>query len=257
MQAFKKQTVTHRNGRNQQDMSAEERNRIIEQYLPLIRKIAGYVIRNHAHQLDYGDLVNVGVFGLIQAIKNFDHNYDVNFAGYCKTRIRGAMFDELRRLDWIPRHTRHRIKEVEKVKQEFHLRLNRSPNPTELADELGISLDDLNTRNVITTPPKMFSLNQMVNDESEDSTFTDFLADRNSQTSQEAEEKKDSFGEFIKGLTKTEQLILILYYQEDLNMHQTGLLLGISESRVCQIHSRIIQRLRTKYHHLGSMFKSA
>lgn len=257
MQALKEHTELDSPTQDNQNISDEERNQVIVQYLPLIRKIAGYVIRNHAHRMDYEDLVNVGVFGLIQALKSYDQSYDVHFAGYCKIRIRGAMLDELRRLDWVPRQARRQIKEIQEAKEEFHLRYKRTPDSCELAEELGLSVEKFNSREVVTSPQKMLSLNQMADNESTELDYSDFLADPNSQKSTQAEEVKDSFCEFTKGLTKTEQLVLDLYYQEGLNMRQAGLLLGISESRVCQVHSRAIQQLRVKYQHLDRPNKIA
>lgn len=229
-----------------QNLPTEERNQIIEQYLPLVQKIARNVICNNTHRLEYDDLVNVGVFGLMHAIKNYDLNYDVHFAAYCKIRIRGAMLDELRRQDWVPRHTRQQIKEIQNAEQEYSLQFNRLPEPAEMADKLGISEDTFNSRNSRTSPVKMFPLDQLISNEGGGSGFTDLLADSHTEVPEQQMQKENCLDRFTKGLTKTEQLILILYYQENLNMFQTGVLLGISESRVCQIHSQIIHRLRAK-----------
>lgn len=235
----------------------EERNQIIEQYLPLVRKIAGYVIRNHSHRIDYEDLVNVGVLGLMQALKSYDPTYDVNFAGYCKVRIRGAMLDELRRLDWVPRQKRRQFKEIENAKQEFQQQFNRMPNSDELAEAFDIPENTLTACRYTSHPVKMLSLNELVSYDGQDSDSFEFISNQQCDMPDEKTNQQAALEEFTKGLTKTEQLVLVLYYQEELNMHQTGLLLGISESRVCQIHSRIIARLRTKYQQQRSIWKSA
>lgn len=248
MKTLEDYTKPHCDEPDKQRLSDEERNRIIEQYLPVIQKIAGYVVGNCAHKLDHGDLVNIGVFGLMQAIKNFNPDYHVSFADYCKIRIRGEMLDELRRLNWVPRQIRRDIREVEEAKQKLHLRFNRTPVSEELADELGIPLDALDTRNRMNAYPKIFSLNEMVGHQSDGLEFADVLEDPNSPTPQQTKEARDSFDALLKDLPQTEQLVLFLYYQEELSMYQTGLLLGISESRVCQIHSQAIRQLRTKYH---------
>lgn len=233
--------------KSHRNLPTEERNQLIEQYLPLVKKIASYVIRNHAHRLEHGDLVNVGVFGLMHAIKNYDPDYNIDFSGYCKIRIRGAMLDELRRQDWVPRRTRQQFKEIQNAQREFSLCFNRLPEPVEVADKLGISVSTYNARSVTTIPPKMFSQNQLIGDEEASSDFTEFLDKSHTPTPEQQMEKKNSLDQFTKGLTKIEQLILILYYQENLNMFQTGLLLGISESRVCQVHGQVIERLRAKH----------
>lgn len=231
-----------------QTISDEERNRIIEQHLSLVRKIAGYVIRNCSRKIEYDDLVNIGVFGLIQAIKKYNRNYQVSFEDYCKIRIRGEMLDELRRLNWVPRRAYQQIREVDEAKQRLRLLYNRTPASEELADELGITLDALNTRNLITACPKMYSLNETVNTQSTGVEFADFLEDPNSRTPAQTTDAKDFFGGLLTELPRTERLVLFLYYQENLSMYQAGLLLGISESRICQIHSQAIQQLRGLFH---------
>lgn len=235
----------------------EERNQAIEQYLPLVRKIAGYVIRNNSHRIDYEDLVNIGVLGLMQALENYDPAYDVNFAGYCKARIRGAMLDELRRLDWVPRLKRKQFRDIENAQQEFQQRFNRIPNPDELTEGFDISANTLTTCRYTTRPVKMLSLNGLIGHDDPESDSFDFIASQDCKSSDMKADQQNSLEEFTKGLTKNEQLVLILYYQEELTMHQTGLLLGISESRVCQIHSHIIARLKTRYQQQSSIWESA
>ncbi len=223
----------------------KKRNEMVEQYLPLVRKIAGHVIQNHCHSLDYDDLVTVGVLGLIQAIDNFDSSYNVSFAGYCKIRVRGAMYDELRKLDWVPRHIRKEQKDVEQTKQQLQAQLNRSPDLVEVAEEMKIPAETLHRRQNTMATAKIISLSQG-NHSDGDNDVNDFLPDPKSIEPDQASKNNESLSEFTKGLNRTEALILTLYYQEELTMQQVGILLGISESRVCQIHKQVIENLRTK-----------
>ena len=195
---------------DEQSISDEERNRIIEQYLPLIRKIAGYVLRNCGQTMEHDDLVNIGVFGLMQAIKKFNRHYQVSFEDYCKIRIRGEMLDELRRLNWVPRRAYQKVREVDAAKQRLRLRFDRTPAPEELADELGISLDALHTRNLITACPKVYSLNDTVNHQSAGVEFADFIEDPDSRAPAQTTEAKDLFGELLTELPRTERLVLFL-----------------------------------------------
>lgn len=225
------------------DMDIAERNQMIEQYLPLVKKIAGSVIRNHSHQLDYDDLVTAGVLGLIQAIENYDPGYEVSFAGYCQLRVRGAMYDELQRLDWVPRHVRRQQKEIEQARMRLEGQFNRPPQAREIAEEIEMPLERLRSRQQKNTTAKMVSLSSFVGEDNSDSDLCDVRCDL-----PEADiESDESLNEFTKGLTKMEQLILTLYYKEELNMQQIGMLRGISESRVCQIHSQILKQLRPKF----------
>lgn len=233
-----------------------ERNQLIEQYIPLIRKIAGYVIRNNAHRIDYEDLVNVGVIGLIQSLKTYNTAYDVDLATYCKVRIRGAMLDELRRIDWVPRRKRKQFKEIEAARQEFQQQFNRMPDSKELAEQFDIPANTLSACQNATHPVRMVSLNELISNEDQDSHAWDFIAGRQCESPDE-KSTQNTLDEFTKGLVRTEQLVLILYYQEGLNMYQTGLLLGISESRVCQLHGQIIGRLRNRYQNANGIRQSA
>ena len=231
-------------------MDISERNQTIEQYLPLVKKIAGSVIRNHSHQLDYDDLVTAGVLGLMQAIDNYDPSYEVSFAGYCQLRVRGAMYDELQSLDWVPRHVRRQQKEIEQTKLRLQGQLKRPPRANEIAEEIEIPLDTLESRQKKNHNSRMVSLSHFVGEENSDSD----ISDARSTTPDDLILADESLCEFTKGLTKIEQLILTLYYKEELNMQQIGMLRGVSESRVCQIHSQILKQLKSKFEHRNVAF---
>lgn len=231
---------------NNPETAIDERNEIIEQYLPLIKKIAGRVIQNHYQHLDYEDLVTAGVLGLMQAIQNFNPDYDVSFAGYCKARIRGAMYDELRNLDWIPRHVRRQHNDILKAEQRLKAEFSRTPNTEELAGEIDLSVEELSRWQRKNDVVKIVSLNQLTQDDDGEGSYQDVVEDTRFSDQIIPSEQSEMLREFTRGLTRTEQVILVLYYQEDLTMHQIGKLLGISESRVCQIHSRVIRQIKSR-----------
>lgn len=241
---YQPQPYTGSKNNDQNPVTAEERNEMIERYLPLVRKIASTLYRNHARQVDYEDLVNVGVLGLIQTVKNYNSEYNINFAGYCKARIRGAMLDELRRLDWVSRQKRKQMKEYEIATQQFHLEFNRKPDMTELVETYDISEKTVNACQYHSEPVKILSLNELVRSDCPESEFSNILEDESIRKPFEKIEAEDGLNELTRGLSKIEQLVMILYYREELTMHQTGLLLGISESRVCQIHRAALLQLR-------------
>ncbi len=226
--------------------SYQKRNQIIEQYLPLIKKIACSVIRNHCQSLDYDDLVTAGVLGLMQSIDNYDTSHEVSFAGYCKLRVRGAMYDELRSLDWVPRHIRKEQKNLEQTKQQLQAQLDRSPGLSEIAEQMQIPLKTLHRYENNQASLKTISLFHMNNCEQDESNPGDFLPDPKSIEPNRAEQHRETLLEMIKGLNKTETIVMILYYQEELTMQQIGTLMGISESRICQIHKQTIKHLKLK-----------
>lgn len=229
--------------RDEKPMSIAARNEMIEQYLPLVKKIAGSVIRNHSHQLDYNDLVTAGVLGLIQAIENYDAGYDVSFAGYCQLRVRGAMYDELQRLDWVPRHVRRQQKEIQQAQNRLKSEFNRIPQAREIAEEIEIPLDTLEARQRKNTDAKMIPLSRFTGPDNADWD----IHDERCRLPETPLDEDESLREYTKGLTKIEQLILTLYYKEELNMQQIGLLRGVSESRICQIHSQLLKQLKPKF----------
>ena len=224
----------------------QKRNQIIEQYLPLIKKIAGSIIRNHCHSLDYDDLVTAGVLGLMQSIDHYDVGHEVSFSGYCKLRVRGAMYDELRSLDWVPRHVRKEQKNLEQTKQQLRTQLDRSPGLSEVAEQMEVPLKTLHRYENNQASLKIVSLSNMNNSQHDDIDPGDFLPDPKSVMPNRTEQHQEALLEMTKGLNRIESITLVLYYQEELTMQQIGTLMGISESRICQIHKQAIQRLRAK-----------
>jgi RNA polymerase sigma factor for flagellar operon FliA len=224
------------------------RNILMERYLPLVRYIAERLLAKLPQNIELDDLTSAGIFGLMDAVKGFDLSRGVKFETYCTTRIRGAILDELRSLDWVPRIVRNKANRIDSAWRGLETELGRSPTDPEMAARLEISVQEyeelLNEASAIT----MVSLNEKTNEEQGSKTLRkiDILEDKKG-VDPESEFKRKEVTEFItKGLSKKERLILLLYYYEDLTMREIGATLNLSESRVCQLHSRILFRLKNQ-----------
>lgn len=224
------------------------RNILVERYLPLVRYIAERLLAKLPQNIELEDLTSAGIFGLLDAVKGFDLSRGVKFETYCTTRIRGAILDELRSLDWVPRIVRNKANRIDGAWRQLETELGRSPTDPEMALRLEMSIpeyeDLLNEASAIT----MVSLNEKTKEEQGSKTLRkiDILEDKKG-IDPESELKRKEVTEFItKGLSKKERLILLLYYYEDLTMREIGATLNLSESRVCQLHSRILFRLRNQ-----------
>lgn len=224
------------------------RNRLIERYLPLVKYIAERLLAKLPQNVELDDLTSAGIFGLMDAVKGFDLDRGVKFETYCTTRIRGAILDELRSLDWVPRIVRNKSNRIDSAWRELEAELGRSPTDPEMAQRLDMSIQEyedlLNEASAIT----MVSLNEKTKEEQGSKTLRkiDILEDKKG-VDPEGDLKRKEVTEFItKGLSRKERLILLLYYYEDLTMREIGATLNLSESRVCQLHSRILLRLKNQ-----------
>ncbi|MCS7305101.1 MAG: FliA/WhiG family RNA polymerase sigma factor [Thermoguttaceae bacterium] len=226
----------------------ELRNKLIEIYMPLVRYNAERIWARLPEGVDLEDLVSAGVFGLIDAIEAFDLSRGVKFETYCVPRIRGAMLDELRTMDWVPRLVRSKASKLNEAMQTLEARLGRQPTQQELAEELGISLEELekmiqeaNTVNLISLNKKWYET-----DSYKDVREIDILEDKKGEDPTRRLQKADLMRLVTKGLNRNERLILILYYYEEMTMKEIGATLDLSESRVSQMHSAIVQRLKNQ-----------
>ena len=225
------------------------RNRLVERYMPLVRSRAERVWARLPEGIELDDLISAGTFGLMDAIAAYDLSRGVRFEAFCLPRIQGAMVDELRSMDWVPRMVRSKASKLNEAYKALELQLGRKPSDQEVADKLGIPAEDLHqlyaeTHNVnITSLDKTWS----ENDGSKDVREVDILADRRSEDPTERLAKVDLIRTFTKGLTKTERLIVILYYYEEMTMREIGATLELSESRVSQMHSAIVERIKKMY----------
>ncbi|HSG71455.1 MAG TPA: FliA/WhiG family RNA polymerase sigma factor [Planctomycetaceae bacterium] len=226
------------------------RNRLIEKYLPLVRYNAERVWAKLPDGVDMNDLMSAGVFGLMDAIEAFDLERGVKFETYCVPRIRGAMLDELRTMDWVPRLVRSKASKLEAARKQVEAEVGRPPLPTEIAAKLNITLDEFEKMRADASAVNLVSLNKKwyETDSYKDVREVDILEDARGEDPTGSIQKLDLMKLVTKGLNRNERLIIILYYYEELTMKEIGTTLGLSESRVSQMHSSIVGRLKE---HLG------
>ena len=222
------------------------RNEMIEKHMPLVKKIAASVYSQTTPNVEFDDLVSAGVFGLIDAIRNFDSGRNIEFSKYCRLRIRGAMIDELRHLDWVPRLARQRRNILSRTQIALHSRLNRIPTKAELAAELKMETTEFERLRRDANNTNIVSLAAVAGTHDTEQNVPDIIKNEKSPNPEDELEKKDMKEFIMKGLTNTERYIVHLYYYEELSMHQIGKTLGLTEGRISQIHSKIIEHLRDR-----------
>jgi RNA polymerase sigma factor for flagellar operon FliA len=231
------------------DMSNQElRNRLVEIYLPLVKYNGERIWSRLPEGVELDDLVSAGVFGLMDAIDAFDLSRGVKFETYCVPRIRGAMLDELRTMDWVPRLVRSKASKLNEAIKTLEARLGRQPNEHELAAELNISVEELEKMILDANAVNLISLNKKwyETDSYKDVREIDILEDKKGEDPTRRIQKNDLMRLVTKGLNRNERLIIILYYYEELTMKEIGATLDLSESRVSQMHSSIVQRLQSQ-----------
>ena len=226
------------------------RNRLVERYLPLVQHNARRVWARLPNGVELDDLVSAGVFGLIDAIEAFDIARGVKFETYCVQRIRGAMLDELRANDWVPRTVRSQGTKLAQATAELEVRHGRQPTQQELAEHLELSSKELEKLIRDAHAVGLTSLNnkRYQTDSDKEVGEVDILADKKGEDPTRRVRKNDLMRLVTKGLNRNERLIIILYYYEELTMKEIGETLGLSESRVCQMHSALVLRIQA---HLG------
>ncbi|MCA9115074.1 MAG: FliA/WhiG family RNA polymerase sigma factor [Planctomycetaceae bacterium] len=222
------------------------RNLLIERYLPLVRYNAERVWAKLPEGVDLNDLISAGVFGLMDAIDAFDLERGVKFETYCVPRIRGAMLDELRTMDWVPRLVRSKASKLESARKEVEARLGRPPTEVELAEKMQLTVEEFEKLRSEASAVNLVSLNKKwyETDSYKDVREIDVLEDGKGEDPTEGIQKRDLMKLVTRGLNRNERLIVILYYYEELTMKEIGNTLGLSESRVSQMHSSIVSRLK-------------
>ncbi len=224
------------------------RNILIERYMPLVRSISERLLATLPKSIELDDLTSAGVFGLIDAIDGFDIDRGIKFKTYCTTRIRGSILDELRSQDWVPRLVRLKAHRLERTYKTLEARLGRKPTDYEMARKLTMSLRDYGSMVDEATAVNVFSLNEKWEEEGEDNAVNkvDILEDRKSEDPIAALNQKDVLEFVSRSLSDKERLILVMYYYEGLTMKEVGDILDLTESRICQIHSSVMERLKTQ-----------
>lgn len=226
----------------------ELRNRLVEIYLPLVKYNGERIWARLPEGVELDDLISAGVFGLMDAIDAFDLSRGVKFETYCVPRIRGAMLDELRTMDWVPRLVRSKASKLNEAMKNLEARLGRPPSEGELAQEMGISVAELEKMILEANAVNLISLNKKwyETDSYKDVREIDILEDKKGEDPTRRIQKNDLMRLVTKGLNRNERLIIILYYYEELTMKEIGATLDLSESRVSQMHSSIVQRLQSQ-----------
>ncbi|HVA48430.1 MAG TPA: FliA/WhiG family RNA polymerase sigma factor [Pirellulales bacterium] len=226
----------------------ELRNRLVEMYLPLVKYNGERIWSRLPEGVELDDLVSAGVFGLMDAIDAFDLSRGVKFETYCVPRIRGAMLDELRTMDWVPRLVRSKASKLNEAIKTLETKMGRQPTETELAAQLEISVPELEKMILDANAVGLISLNKKwyETDSYKDVREIDILEDKKGEDPTRRIQKTDLMRLVTKGLNRNERLIIILYYYEELTMKEIGATLDLSESRVSQMHSSIVQRLQTQ-----------
>ncbi|MBN2374923.1 MAG: FliA/WhiG family RNA polymerase sigma factor [Sedimentisphaerales bacterium] len=232
----------------QAEPCTELRNRLMEQYLPLVKYNAERIYAKLPDEVELDDLIMAGVFGLIDAIKAYDMSRGVKFETYCAPRVRGAILDELRSMDWVPRLVRSRAHKLDEAGKSFEAEHGRSGTEEELAVRMGISEDEFIKLKRDATAVTQVSLSRkwFETDSQKDVCEIDVLEDKKGQNPFEEIQRRDLKEMLTKGLTRAERLILILYYYEEMTMKEIGATLDLSESRVSQMHSSILARLKAQ-----------
>lgn len=226
------------------------REQLVVKYIPLVKYVVGKMITNLPKNVEYEDLVEYGIIGLLDAVEKYDINKEITFKTYAVTRVRGSIYDELRAQDWVPRSVRKMVKDVEKAYIELETTLKRVPTEEEVAKHLDLPLKKLEELYAKVDLGNMSSLDDIVYD-GNDSTTTvaNVVEDKkvvNAQTTLEREELRNALIERLEELNENERLVITLYYYEKLTLKEIGKVLEISESRVSQIHSKAILKLRSK-----------
>ncbi|MEQ8352871.1 MAG: RNA polymerase sigma factor WhiG [Leptospiraceae bacterium] len=229
----------------------ELRDFFAEKYAPLVKYVAGKVAIGMPQNVEFDDLVSYGSFGLLDAIEKFDPNRDIKFKTYAMTRIRGAIFDELRSIDWIPRSIRQKARQVEEIISQLENKLGHTVEDEDIAKEMGISVDELQSLLTKISGTSIISLNDIwyMGDDNDEVSFMETLEspqNLNPDSLIEKEEIKSVIVEAIKTLPDKEKKVIVLYYYEDLTLKEIGEVLEVTESRISQLHTKAIMRLRGK-----------
>jgi len=228
------------------------RDRLILHYSPLVKYVAGRVGVGLPANIDHADLVSYGIFGLIDAIDKFDIERSIKFETYAISRIRGAIIDELRAIDWIPRSVRYKAREVEKAYAALEADLHRTPTEPEVAERMGISLSDLHAIFGQVSFVNLVALDELLTvggERGDKVSLVDTLEDTKVEdpvASFESQETKFLLSGAINLLPEREKIVVTLYYYEGLTLAEIGQVLGVTESRICQMHTKAVIQLRAK-----------
>ena len=228
------------------------RETLILHYSPLVKYVAGRVGVGLPPNIEQADLVSYGIFGLIDAIEKFDIERAIKFETYAISRVRGAIIDELRAIDWIPRSVRYKAREVERSYAELEAQLHRTPTEAEVAAKMGIAVGDLHHIFSQVSYVNVVALDELLSvggEKGDKLTLVDTLEDKGAEDpvlAFEGEETKYLLARAINQLPEREKIVVTLYYYEGLTLAEIGQVLGVTESRICQMHTKAVLQLRGK-----------
>ena len=232
--------------------AAEARERLILHYAPLVKYVASRVATGLPASVEQADLVSYGMFGLIDALEKFEPARGNKFETYAIPRIKGAIIDELRAMDWVPRSVRFKAREIERAYSDLESMLKRAPSEKEVAARLGVTLRELHDVITQISFVSVLALDELLSvgsDRGEQVSLLDTLADRGSDVSMglEGQETRGLLAAAINSLSEREKIVVTLYYFEGLTLAEIGDILGVTESRVCQIHTKAVNQLRLQF----------
>ena len=238
--------------RYKNDGDEAARERLVLAYSPLVKYVAGRMASGLPSHVDEGDLISYGLEGLIKAVGRFDPGRQIKFETFAITRIKGQIIDELRSLDWVPRSVRAKAREIEKANMALEHKLQRAPTDQEMAEALNVSLEDFHSSLVQISNSSVVALDELwtLSDSSGDQvSLLDTLQDHDAidpVNAVDQTEIKDRLAEAIERLPEREKLVVALYYYENLTLREIGEVLGVTESRVSQLHTKSILRLKSR-----------
>src|SRR5438045_6728387 len=233
-----------------QDIQARER--LVVAYSPLVKYVSGRMASGLPAHVDEADLISYGLVGLISAIERFDLEREIKFETYAITRIKGAIIDELRSLDWVPRSVRARAREIERANSKLEHQLQRAPTDDEMSTELKISVEEFHDALLQISNSTVAALDELwtVSDSSGDQvSLLDTIQDPGAPDPaavMDATDLKDRVADAIARLPEREKLVVALYYYENLTLREIGEVLGVTESRISQLHTKAVLRLRSR-----------
>jgi len=224
------------------------RNILVEYHFPLVKYIAERLLQTLPKSIELDDLISAGTFGLLDAIRGFDLSRRIKFKTYCSTRIRGSILDELRSQDWVPRLVRLKAHKLDRAMRRLEAIHGREANDYELAQELEITVDELGALKTEANARTIFSLSEKLEDGDDDRDMekVEIIEDKRGCDPLSTLQQHDVLELITSNLTKKERLIIIMYYYEGLTMREIGDIMSLTESRVCQIHSNVMSRLKTQ-----------
>ena len=226
-----------------------DRNAMIRQYQPLVRRLAHHMMAKLPANVQVDDLIQVGLIGLSDALSRYEAGQGAQFETFATQRIRGAMLDELRENDWMSRGSRKSQKDIEQALHRLEHRLGRTPLESEIATEMGMSLSDYQSLLGKVRGTQLVYLEDMGRGQDDDDSFLDrHMADSDADPLNLLGDQRlrEALVAAIKLLPEREQLIMSMYYEQDMNLKEIALVMNVTESRVCQLHSQSIARLRAK-----------